>query len=104
MGAGRGRAASSQAGFAPGRLLATSSGSQSFSIPGTCGPHGSAPPSSAHRASARRFIRSALGFFSAMAWLLFKVLPQEFAPTEDRGTFFITVNAPEGASMEFTDR
>ncbi len=42
--------------------------------------------------------------FSGLSYFLFKSLPQEFAPTEDRGTFFISVNAPEGATLDFTDR
>lgn len=42
--------------------------------------------------------------FSGLAYFLFKSLPQEFAPTEDRGTFFITIRAPEGATLDFTDR
>ncbi len=33
---------------------------------------------------------------------LFRVIPQEFTPTEDRGGFFIRVNAPEGASLGYT--
>jgi multidrug efflux pump len=32
--------------------------------------------------------------------LLFRHLPQEYAPVEDRGTFFIFMNGPEGASFE----
>jgi multidrug efflux pump len=34
-------------------------------------------------------------------WLLTQV-PQEYAPREDRGAFFILVNGPEGASYAFT--
>jgi len=36
-------------------------------------------------------------------WLL-SVLPSEYAPTEDRGVFFVTMRGPEGASIEYTDR
>ena len=31
-------------------------------------------------------------------------LPQEYAPTEDRSSFFVIMNAPEGASFEYTQR
>jgi multidrug efflux pump len=41
---------------------------------------------------------------SAMAYQFYEQLPKEFAPTEDRGFFFIPVKAVEGASMEFTSR
>jgi len=37
------------------------------------------------------------------ALLLYRDLPQELAPTEDRGAFFITARAPEGATLAFTD-
>lgn len=45
------------------------------------------------------------GVFGAMifiAWGLFALTPSEYAPREDRGTFFVMVNAPEGASYEYT--
>lgn len=35
--------------------------------------------------------------------LLYQLLPQELAPTEDRGVFFIAARAPEGATLAFTD-
>ena len=31
-------------------------------------------------------------------------LPSEYAPAEDRGAFFISLRAPEGATLEYTDR
>jgi len=31
-------------------------------------------------------------------------LPAEYAPSEDRGAFFISLRAPEGANLEYTDR
>ncbi len=37
----------------------------------------------------------------AGAWWLFSAIPEEFAPREDRGAFFIMVNGPEGASFEY---
>ncbi|MBO6826051.1 MAG: efflux RND transporter permease subunit, partial [Sneathiella sp.] len=41
---------------------------------------------------------------SGVAYLLYEALPKEFAPTEDRGVFFVPVKAVEGASMEYTNR
>ena len=35
---------------------------------------------------------------------LFMVVPKEFTPAEDRGTVNVMVRAPEGASLEYTDR
>lgn len=46
-----------------------------------------------------------LGFLAALgvtAWL-FVQLPQGFLPTEDRGRIFIPINAPEGASLGYTN-
>ncbi len=40
----------------------------------------------------------------AIAFWLFGVLPEELVPTEDRGTAFGLVLAPEGATLEYTDR
>jgi len=36
-------------------------------------------------------------------WLMFKDLPSELAPQEDRGVFRIALAAPEGASQAFTE-
>ncbi|MBL4907137.1 MAG: efflux RND transporter permease subunit, partial [Sneathiella sp.] len=41
---------------------------------------------------------------SGVAYELYNRLPKEFAPTEDRGFFFIPVKAVEGASFEYTFR
>ncbi len=41
---------------------------------------------------------------SAGAVLLLGVLPSEYAPKEDRGAFFVLLRAPEGATLEYTDR
>lgn len=38
------------------------------------------------------------------AWWLFAALPEEFAPREDRGAFFILVSGPEGASFDYMSR
>ncbi len=37
----------------------------------------------------------------ASSWWFFGKLPQEFAPAEDRGAFFVIVNGPEGASYDY---
>jgi multidrug efflux pump len=37
----------------------------------------------------------------AASVVLFKVLPQEYAPNEDRGSFFTFVRGPEGATFEY---
>jgi multidrug efflux pump len=39
----------------------------------------------------------------ASAWL-YLVLPKELVPTEDRGVFFISVTAPQGSTVAYTDR
>ncbi len=41
---------------------------------------------------------------SVLAVWLMRVLPSEYAPNEDRGSFFVMLRAPEGASLEYTDR
>ena len=33
--------------------------------------------------------------------VLYRVIPDEFAPKEDRGSFFVTINGPEGATYEY---
>ena len=39
---------------------------------------------------------------SGIAYNLFLALPQELAPSEDRGVVFIPVSTPEGSSLEYT--
>lgn len=39
---------------------------------------------------------------SFLAWLLYGNINQEFAPTEDRGVFLVVLNAPEGATIDYT--
>jgi len=39
----------------------------------------------------------------AGAWWLLQQLPQEYAPSEDRGAFFVLVNGPEGASYAYME-
>src|SRR5215212_2142773 len=44
-----------------------------------------------------------IGFLvSLSAYSFFQVLPKEFAPTEDRGAIIIQIQAPEGASLDYT--
>ena len=40
----------------------------------------------------------------AASWWLYLAVPKELAPTEDRGVFFISVSAPQGATASYTDR
>ncbi len=44
-----------------------------------------------------------LAMIAGSAWLMAQ-LPEELVPTEDRGTAFGIVLAPEGATLEYTDR
>ncbi|MFP5356873.1 MAG: efflux RND transporter permease subunit [Gammaproteobacteria bacterium] len=44
-----------------------------------------------------------LGLGAGVA-LLFQQIDKEFAPFEDRGGFFVRLNAPEGASVDYTQR
>ena len=39
---------------------------------------------------------------SLSAWGLYRMVPQEFSPTEDRGAILIRITAPEGASLDYT--
>ncbi|MFM1816986.1 MAG: hypothetical protein RLZ98_3681, partial [Pseudomonadota bacterium] len=52
---------------------------------------------------ARRAIVLALGLVAALGgiWFLMQNIGAEYAPREDRGSFFITVRGPEGASFEY---
>ncbi|PMG31713.1 multidrug transporter AcrB [Shewanella sp. 10N.286.52.C2] len=40
----------------------------------------------------------------ALSGYLLKQVPQEFAPREDRGSMFLVVNGPEGASFEYIEK
>ncbi|HEY0310405.1 MAG TPA: efflux RND transporter permease subunit, partial [Luteimonas sp.] len=39
---------------------------------------------------------------AALGVLLFKVVPSELAPAEDRGAFFVSIVGPEGAGFDYT--
>ncbi|WP_243374835.1 efflux RND transporter permease subunit [Microvirga solisilvae] len=47
-------------------------------------------------------ILSAGFLVSLSAYALFQALPKEFAPTEDRGAIIVRLQAPEGASLDYT--
>ena len=38
----------------------------------------------------------------ALAYGLFKLVPSELAPAEDRGAFFVSIEGPEGAGFDYT--
>jgi multidrug efflux pump len=40
---------------------------------------------------------------TAAAWMM-NLIPSEYAPAEDRGAFMVMLRAPEGSTMEYTDR
>ena len=48
-------------------------------------------------------VLTAAALLSGAALLLYRNLPQELVPSEDRGVFFISIKAPEGATLAFTD-
>jgi multidrug efflux pump len=84
---------------------------------------GSSPPNRLMRLAERAFVRLERSYQAALAGalamplvvltvaalltgaalLLYRDLPQELAPSEDRGVFFISARAPEGATLAFTD-
>ena len=45
-----------------------------------------------------------LALMLAATAVLYRAIPEEFAPQEDRGSFFMFMNAPEGSSYEYTQR
>jgi multidrug efflux pump len=47
-------------------------------------------------------VAGALAF--GLAFVLFKALPSEYTPSEDRQRVFIRLTAPEGASLQYLDR
>ena len=51
--------------------------------------------------------KAVLGLFAgivAVAAALFLIVPHEFSPVEDRGVVMFVVRAPQGSSVEYTDR
>jgi multidrug efflux pump len=63
---------------------------------------------SGYRRTLERFIAYPLLFGAAMivalllAFGLFKLVPRELAPNEDRGSFSVSVTGPEGAGFDYT--
>src|SRR5690606_18245935 len=55
-------------------------------------------------ASLQRYWLMALLMLAAAgcAFLLFKWVPSELAPAEDRGAFFVSIEGPEGAGFDYT--
>ena len=39
----------------------------------------------------------------AISYWLYLALPKELTPTEDRGVFFVSISAPQGATVSYTD-
>ncbi len=52
----------------------------------------------------RRWVLGGALAVIALTAVLFRVLPKELVPTEDRGLIFNLVFAPEGSTKEYTDR
>ena len=50
-----------------------------------------------------KIVYSVTVIFIIISILLFQFLPKELAPSEDRGIFIVSVNAPEGSSLDYTD-
>ena len=48
------------------------------------------------------YIFSTLVIF--ISFILYQFIPKELAPTEDRGIFIISVQGPEGSTLEYTDK
>ena len=58
---------------------------------------------SAHRAIKLRYIVVVIFFLGlAATYLVFKRVPTGFVPDEDQGYFIVNVQAPQGASLEYT--
>ncbi|HSY11877.1 MAG TPA: multidrug efflux RND transporter permease subunit [Verrucomicrobiae bacterium] len=61
--------------------------------------------SSANRAVKMRYVVLVI-FFAGLAatYAVYKIVPTGFVPDEDQGWFMITVQAPQGASVEYTSQ
>jgi len=51
-----------------------------------------------------RFVFAAFLGITAAVVVLFNLLPQEFAPREDRGAFDVSIRSPEGATLAYTEK
>mgnify|MGYP001483656460 FL=1 len=54
--------------------------------------------------SRKKIVYSVTIFFILISILLFQFISKEIAPSEDRGIFIVSVNAPEGSSLEYTNK
>ncbi len=52
----------------------------------------------------RRLVLASMLVVAGLAVALYRVLPSELVPTEDRGLVFNLLFAPEGSTLEYTDR
>ncbi len=52
----------------------------------------------------RGLVMAATGVLILAIGVLFRVLPSETVPTEDRGWIFNVIRAPEGSTLQYTDR
>lgn len=52
----------------------------------------------------KRLVFSGIGVLVVLTGLMYVVLPREFLPTEDRGNILTFISAPEGATMNYTNR
>ena len=50
-----------------------------------------------------KIVYSVTIIFIIISFLLFKFIPKELAPSEDRGIFIVSVNGPEGSSLDYTN-
>ncbi len=57
-----------------------------------------------HSLAHRRWVLAGMLLVAGLTVALYRVLPSELVPTEDRGLVFNLVFAPEGSTLEYTDR
>ena len=42
--------------------------------------------------------------FAGLSYFAYQALPKELTPKEDRGVFFVSISAPQGANLSYTDK
>ena len=108
----RGRGRDLDAGRAdpvPGAVHQGAQGREAGAPQPDCSSAASAPPRRGYRALLARCLDAPVlvlllaALIGAASFGLYRVLPQELMPTEDRGVFFIPVTAPQGATVGYTD-
>ncbi|MFQ5458975.1 MAG: efflux RND transporter permease subunit, partial [Myxococcota bacterium] len=52
----------------------------------------------------RVFVMGLAAAWIGLAFFVFRLVPKEFIPSEDRGSIFVFTQAPEGSTLEYTDR